>query len=68
MASKTTVTLVQRLQSALFYGLCSGLITIVNKLVLTSYGYVAHLPGVMPSRAILYHSGFHHFNFSRLDR
>ncbi|CAF1166445.1 unnamed protein product [Rotaria sp. Silwood1] len=30
---------IQRLSSALFYGICSGLITIVNKLVLTSYGF-----------------------------
>jgi hypothetical protein len=35
-----TITFVQRLGSALFYGACSGLITVVNKLVLTSYGYV----------------------------
>ncbi len=30
----------ERLGSAVFYGACSGLITIVNKLVLTSYAYV----------------------------
>jgi len=35
-----TISFVQRLGSALFYGACSCLITIVNKLVLTSYGYV----------------------------
>ena len=31
-------TFLQRLSSAFFYASCSGLITIVNKLVLTSYG------------------------------
>jgi hypothetical protein len=35
-----TISFVQRLGSAIFYGACSCLITIVNKLVLTSYGYV----------------------------
>ena len=35
-----TVSFVRRVGSALFYGACSCLITIVNKLVLTSYGYV----------------------------
>jgi hypothetical protein len=48
MASKTyfgcpcppTISFLQRVGSALFYGACSGLITVVNKLVLTSYGYV----------------------------
>jgi len=34
-----TVSLIQRLGSALFYAACSGLITIVNKIVLTSYGF-----------------------------
>ena len=38
-----TISFVQRLGSALFYGACSCLITIVNKLVLTSYGYVFFL-------------------------
>jgi len=35
-----TISFVRRLGSALLYGACSGLITIVNKLVLTTYGYV----------------------------
>ncbi|CAF3588528.1 unnamed protein product [Rotaria sp. Silwood1] len=34
-----TISFVRRLGSALFYGACSGLITIVNKLVLTSYEF-----------------------------
>ncbi|CAF0977127.1 unnamed protein product [Rotaria sordida] len=34
-----TISFVQRLGSALFYGACSGLITVVNKLVLTSYEF-----------------------------
>jgi len=42
MSSKN-VTIVQRLGSAVFYALCSGLITVVNKLVLTSYGYTMFL-------------------------
>lgn len=33
----------QRITSALFYALCSGLITVVNKIVLTSYGYVLEM-------------------------
>lgn len=48
MASRTcvgcpcppTVSFVQRIGSALLYAVCSGLITVVNKVVLTSYGYV----------------------------
>ena len=35
-----TLPFVQRLGSALCYAICSVLITIVNKVVLTSYGYV----------------------------
>ncbi|CAF0744014.1 unnamed protein product [Adineta ricciae] len=35
-------TFLQRLSSALFYGICSGLITVVNKLVLTSYGFPSY--------------------------
>lgn len=35
----TNATLVQRLGSALFYALASALITVVNKIVLTSYGF-----------------------------
>jgi len=47
MASKTSSNslrslFIQRLGSALFYGICSGLITVVNKLVLTSYGYAIY--------------------------
>ncbi|UJR32177.1 hypothetical protein I4U23_019642 [Adineta vaga] len=34
-----TMSFVQRFGSALFYGACSGLITIVNKVVLTTYGF-----------------------------
>ena len=48
MASRTyvgcpcppTVSFVQRIGSALLYAVCSGLITVVNKVVLTTYGYV----------------------------
>ena len=36
--NSTNFTLLQRLSSAFFYATCSGLITVVNKLVLTSYG------------------------------
>ncbi|CAF1085469.1 unnamed protein product [Rotaria sordida] len=47
MTGKTTsssshsqnISFIQRFGSALFYGICSGLITVVNKLVLTSYGF-----------------------------
>ncbi|UJR14590.1 hypothetical protein I4U23_001585 [Adineta vaga] len=35
----SNVTFIQRLFSAFFYGICSGLITVVNKIVLTSYGF-----------------------------
>jgi len=35
-----TISFIQRLGSALLYGVCSILITIINKIVLTSYGYV----------------------------
>ncbi|CAF1111488.1 unnamed protein product [Adineta steineri] len=35
-----TISFVQRVGSALLYAACSGLITIVNKVVLTTYGYL----------------------------
>ncbi|CAM4798632.1 unnamed protein product [Rotaria magnacalcarata] len=38
-ACPQNVTFVHRVGSAIFYASCSGLITVVNKLVLTSYGF-----------------------------
>ncbi len=64
-----TVLFIHRLGSALFYGLCSGLITVVNKLVLTSYGYNFLLIENFLSHFILcYTTDFLHFNCLPLDR
>ncbi|CAF0875222.1 unnamed protein product [Adineta steineri] len=39
VSSSQNVSFIQRVFSAVLYGTCSGLITVVNKLVLTSYGF-----------------------------